>query len=79
MSSTSKYDVSNRIRVKLINHVIEDIQELLKINEKIDIHERLVELDKPYEEFLRDILVEAYDIRKEYNPCRKSCMGKTFR
>ncbi len=27
--------------------------------------EEAYKLDKPYEEFLRDILVEAYDMRKE--------------
>lgn len=57
MSSTPKYDTSSRTRIKLTEQVIEDIQELLKINEKnrllgrskqlmkkIDIHERLIEL-----------------------------------
>ena len=27
--------------------------------------EEAYKLDKPYEEFLRDILIEAYDMRKE--------------
>ena len=57
MSSTPKYDTSSRTRIKLTEQVIEDIQELSKINEKnrllgrskqlmkkIDIHERLIEL-----------------------------------
>ena len=56
------------IRDRILSEIKKYVSELKipGVNQGLKMNiEEAYKLDKPYEEFLRDILIEAYDMRKE--------------